>query len=321
MLAGLAAIAHPAAADHTRNIMITGYWPPTNEMLREFSPNSEQNPGGWVGHNWEGRGYNIYAFFPEFPNGVGQGVGDFEVDYQDTAADWARIVAEVRPVAIITFSRANTTRGWELEPAHQRFRLPGEMNPPGRTIPIYTRDYSGVLYPSDVPIAGEPVGNIRVSALPMQEIVDAVAAEIDSTQIDPFIALYDLANPNAFDFGGGFLSGYIGYLGLWHHDLNNAPDAAWRCVSAGHIHVGMSTNVTVATEAAEITLRVLTDHVTALLPFCMADFDRDGEANSQDFFTFLTAFFAVDARADVTGDDRVDSQDFFAFLTAFFTGC
>src|SRR5262245_41383211 len=49
------------------NIMITGYWPPTNEMIREFSNNPTQNPGGWIGGNWEGRGYNVYAYFPEFP--------------------------------------------------------------------------------------------------------------------------------------------------------------------------------------------------------------------------------------------------------------
>ena len=59
------------SADYTNNIMITGYWPPTNEMVRHFSNNPVQNPGGWVGGNWEGRGYDIYAFFPEFPHGVG----------------------------------------------------------------------------------------------------------------------------------------------------------------------------------------------------------------------------------------------------------
>lgn len=319
MVAGVSAL--PARADHTRNIMLTGYWPPTNEMLRPFSPNPDQNPGGWVGENWEGRGYNVYAFFPEFPNGPGQGVGDFEVDYQDTAADWARIVAEVRPVAIITFSRANTTRGWELEPAHQRFRLPGESNPPGRSIPVYSQDYSGVRYPSDVPIAAEPIGTIRESALPMQEIVDAVASEISSAMITPFIPVYNPSMPDSFDFGGGFLSGYIGYLGVWHYDLNSDEDAAWRCVAAGHVHAGMSTNVAVATQATEISLRVLIEHVNEILPFCRADFDRDDAVNSQDFFAFLTAFFGSDERADFNTDGTVNSQDFFEYLTAFFSGC
>lgn len=322
VLAAAACLSHTSAlADNTRNIMITGYWPPTNEMLRPFSTNPLQNPGGWVGQNWEQLGYNVHAFFPEFPQGLGQGVGDFEVDYQDTAADWARLVAEVRPVAIITFSRANTARGWEMEPALQRFRLPGEVNPPGRSIPIYSQDYSGVRYPSNVPIAAEPIGTIRVSTLPMQAIVDAVDFAFDDSQIDPFIAFYDPQNPNAFDFGGGFLSGYVGYLGVWHQNLNSAPDSAWRCVVAGHVHVGMSMNIAVAEQATEITLRELLDHVTAILPFCPADFNRDDALNSQDFFAFLTAFFSLDLAADFDGDGLINSQDFFGFITAFFTGC
>lgn len=310
-----------AFADHTRNIMLTGYWPPTNEMLRPFSTNPAQNPSGWVGQDWEGSGYDVYSYFPEFPGGLGRGAGDLEVDYQDTAADWARLIAEVRPVAIITFSRANTVRGWEMEPAHQRFRLPGEVSPPGRTIPVYTQDYFEVRYPSDVPIAGEAIGNIRVSALPMQAIVDAVEAQIDGALIDPFIAFYDPQNPNGFDFGGGFLSGYIGYLGLWHYDLNHAPDAAWRCVSAGHIHVGMSMNVGVATEAVEISLRELIAHVDSILPFCAADVNRDEFVNSQDVFDFLGGFFGGGPGGDFNGDGMIDSRDFFDFLSAFFAEC
>ena len=70
-------------AANTTNIMLTGYWPPSNEMLRKFSTDPNQNPGGWQGENWEGRGYNIYAYFPEFPGGTGsnpKGEGDLEVD-------------------------------------------------------------------------------------------------------------------------------------------------------------------------------------------------------------------------------------------------
>ena len=79
-------------AAHTQNILLTGYWPPTNEMLRKFSTNPDQNPGGWQGQNWEGRGYDVYAFFPEFPGGTGsnpKGNGDFEIDYQDVGS-WHR---------------------------------------------------------------------------------------------------------------------------------------------------------------------------------------------------------------------------------------
>src|SRR4030042_830390 len=91
---------------NTRNVMLTGYWPPTNEMLRKFSTDPNHNPGGWQGENWEGRGYNIYAYFPEFPGGTGsnpKGTGDFEVDYQDVSADFWRITDQIHPVAIMSY--------------------------------------------------------------------------------------------------------------------------------------------------------------------------------------------------------------------------
>jgi YVTN family beta-propeller protein len=49
------------------------------------------------------------------------------------------------------------------------------------------------------------------------------------------------------------------------------------------------------------------------------DFNADLVINSQDFFDFLTAFFA--GAADFNSDGVTNSQDFFDFLNAFFTGC
>jgi hypothetical protein len=54
---------------------------------------------------------------------------------------------------------------------------------------------------------------------------------------------------------------------------------------------------------------------------CRRDFNANGEVNSQDFFDFLTRFFAADPLADINCDGVINSQDFFDFLDQYFSGC
>lgn len=50
---------------YLKNILVTRFWHPTNEKLRRFSNNLEKNPEGWIGENWNGMGFDVYAYFPE----------------------------------------------------------------------------------------------------------------------------------------------------------------------------------------------------------------------------------------------------------------
>lgn len=266
------ALAHACVAPalaQPRNILITGFWPPTNNMLRGFSPLAASNPGGWIGGNWEGRGYNVYAHFPEFPGQTGpnwgRGSGDMEVDYQDVAADFARLTGEYRPVAVVTFSRSNTSLGWEMEPAYQRFRLvnePATVN--GRAIPSYSPDYFGVTTPLGLPIASEPLGRIRTSNLPMQGIVDAVRAQVPANLLNPFIDTFDPNSSSSDAFGGNFVSGYTGYLNTWYRDQNLPGQSANPVYAAGHIHVGPNVTTAAGELGTAVTLRTLMTHLDAL---------------------------------------------------------
>ena len=136
-------------------------------MVRPFSTDPLLNPDGWIGDNWQGRGYDIYSFFPEFTNFPSDpiGMGDFTVDYQDTSDDWWRITEEVKPVAIITFSRTSQyPRQWEVERRQ-------------RNLATWVDDYVAPLQPTPAPPdASVPAGFIRESTLPMENIVNAVRA-------------------------------------------------------------------------------------------------------------------------------------------------
>ena len=246
LLIGLALPAvDTAQAAHTNNILLTGYWPPTNNMIRKFSTNPEQNPNGWKGENWDDSGYDVHSYFPEFPNGVGQGEGDLEVDSQDPSEDFWRIVEEVRPVAIITFSRGFNDNSWEIEKLQ-------------RNLDTWIDDYEAPFQPTvSPPEQDQPAGFVRESSLPMGMIRRAVDDEPD-LNVD--------ARIDRTGFGGGFLSEYIAYHGVWYQSLHADPSDDYYTVAAGHIHVGQQVTRANGRRATELTLGVLTDYLDTQLP-------------------------------------------------------
>jgi len=249
------------SAGNTKNILLTGYWPPSNEMLRKFSNNPTQNPAGWQGQNWEGRGYNIYAYFPEFPGGTSsnpKGNGDFEIDYQDVSSDFWRITGEIHPIAILSFGQG--AGPWEIE-----------YN--ARNLSSWSNDYLSPTQPTPCPPdSSVATGYVRNSTLPVQAIADAINAS--GLGINAWVDWS--GNP------GAFLCEYMAYHDMWYQSLHSSPDDQYRCVAAGFTHVAAGLNVANLTTAVEIALRTTTDYLDSqLLPHYTLTVDIVGNGSVQ----------------------------------------
>lgn len=213
------------------NIMLTGYWNPTGQMIAPFSTDPDLNPGGWKGENWENRGYNIYSFFPT----PGTYIGDFEVDYQDTWEDFWDITSQINPIAIISFGAG--AGPWEIEyNARNLGSWYNDYEPPYQPIPCP---------PDDT----KPAGYVRHSTLPVQEISDAVN---ENTSVNAWVDWN--GNP------GAFLCEYMAYLGMWYKSIHE-NDSVDPCQTAGFIHVKNTVSVKDAMEATNITIRVTIENL------------------------------------------------------------
>ena len=227
-------------------VVVTGYWPPTNEMLRHLSANSQQNPGGWQGENWRNTGYNVYAYFPEFPpdgdptndaigepGSVGAMDADFQVDYQDTSADFWRIMDRHQPRILITTSRGGDI-GWELEAVEGGHGQASEWTSDrwGQV----THPLAGSIDPRSTTMVERHATHRLRSALPLALIKQQTAA----------MKLTDVAIDD--NTSGSYLSGFMGLHGLFYHQthLHN--------VAAGHVHVGRHVSVYDARRLLETTL-------------------------------------------------------------------
>ncbi len=241
-----------------RNVVISGYWPNTNEMLRPWSQNAAQNPGGWEGQNWNGHGFDVYAFFPEFPpdgNPMNDpfgsdgwvGSGDLKVDYQDTSADFWRLMDTYQPHIVVTTSRGGSI-GWEVEAVEG-----GHDGGSGNPADDWNSDQHGSIgQPTQASVDARSwtaistyrAGTRLSSQLPMAEIVTATQAlGLESVQID--------TNGTS----GNYLSGFMGLHGLYYNQI------ASHNVAAGHIHVGIS----VSAANAETLMRTTLDTILSAI--------------------------------------------------------
>ena len=276
-------------------ILLTGYWPPSNEGIRSFSQNHLLNPNGWIGGNWENRGYDIVSYFPIFTDpdceSCGQGYGDLEVDYQDTSEDWWNIIDSINPIAIITFSRGYIDYSWELEWQYFNYFY-------------WTADFTEPFYPTPAPPDSSlPINTRRYSSLPMDSIVSQIATS--GLGLTPYIDYTQGA--------GAYLSEFMGYHGVWHKakmDSANIP-----CIVAGHVHVGGLIDWDTAQQAVAITLREVIKVVDEYqsLP---GDVDQDGVLSIYDMLEIIDHILGNEIldngqlnRADINLDTHIDVFD------------
>ncbi len=128
-----------------RNILLFGYWPPTdtgNILSNYATPRTVSGQSGGA--------YSVQAFSPVFTNPIGwtstanppasripfwgSGTGRLQVDYRKTAEFFWRTVNRHKPIAIMSFSRSLWDANWWLEPyvynyANARWRLTIEYHP------------------------------------------------------------------------------------------------------------------------------------------------------------------------------------------------
>ena len=220
-------------------------------MLRPWSQNAEQNPAGWQGKNWRGLGYDIYAYFPEFPpdgdptndnigdpGSVGSQTSDFQVDYQDTSADFWRIVDAHKPRILITTSRGSHIP-WELEAIEGGH---GETTNADPSEDWISDRYGSVTLPTQATIDARSweaiskyrTGKTLTSRLPLSAI-KAATKDLGEVEIENGTS-------------GNYLSGFMGLHGLFYNKTHAHN------VAAGHIHVGREVPVNLARNLIEASV-------------------------------------------------------------------
>ena len=276
-------------------ILVTGFWPPTNEMIRHFSTSDILNPEGWQGNDWEGRGYDVVSYFPEFENPDCDNCGMiwkfFEVDYQDTSNDFWPIVNALNPIAIITFSRGYIDLSWEME-----FNYYNRLN--------WIGDYQSPILPTPNP-PDDGVSNyfVRNSTLPVENLVDAIASA--NLGLDPYVDWN--GHP------GQFVSEFMGYHGVWYKDTHSFGDNA--CVIAGHIHVGGLIDWDTARQASEVSIREVISFVDQFT-YISGDINDDDVIDILDIVILVNVIMGTaelnmvqSYAADLNGDGNINIQD------------
>jgi hypothetical protein len=218
-----------------------------------------------MGHNWNGLGHDVYAFFPEFPPDgepfndpfgsagfIGSPESDFRVDYQDTSVDFWSVMDSLHPVGIITFSWGGGDNRWEIE------RVDGG-HAGGSTPPVdWISDANGEPLPTQDsidPRTWDAIstyrnGNQLRSQLPIHSIFAAASA----------LGLADVFIDKT-GTSGNYLSGFLALHALYYNSLHNDSNDPFRNIAAGHIHVGSGLTAANGRLLSEATLNQTLLHI------------------------------------------------------------
>ncbi len=124
-------------------------------------------------------------------------------------------------------------------------------------------------------------------------------------------------DPNGVSYLGNVFSGGASTTGGTKDDRNNLEQV--------HINSPMTGTWTVRVDAAAVNVGmqgyalVVTGEIDTNV--CQADFNDDGNVNTQDVIAFLNAWNAQDTSADINGDGLINTQDVTAFLNIWNAGC
>lgn len=270
-----------------RTILLFGYWPPTDigidtrhGMLWDWRA---------LQSDYNGSGYDVLAISPTFEDQIGSdswgpawgmGTGQLPVDFRATSKDFWAIVAQHRPIAIMSFSRGEPGNEWKYERSPRNLpklwspyngwatfltyngtdNVPRMMShcPPfaGGSDDDYS-PYKGTgTENQDPPDPSTPyeTGPGREANLPWDEITTALQAEFDPSELE-----VTFNDGNA----GAYVSEYMAYHVAWYryYTMNVAfqNDPSKQCKRAGHTHVGINVSVADAARAVEIQLGELID--------------------------------------------------------------
>ncbi len=262
-------------------VMVTGYWNPSGQMIAPFCTDTSLNPGGWIGGNWEGLGYNVYSFFPE----PGVYTGMFEVDYQATWEDFWRITDSLHPEAIISYGVGPVAPNYDWEFEYNARNLEDEWSP----------DPTEPVKPTPCPPdSTKPAGYTRHPVFPFQKVIDALDAE---TTVQ---ALVDWDGQANF-----FLCEYMAYLGMWYQNLHSLPDDPYPCHASGFIHITNKIPLAESMKAVSVTIREVIKSINTTSSKVAIHHSKDKIALQVDYNPYsslLLVSFTLPQRQNITLD-------------------